>query len=66
MAFLLKFLLLIVGIAGGTAFIKYNFQLTQLFGHNYYAEKYLGDGGTYLMWKLLGALVIVITVIYVF
>lgn len=66
MAIALKILVLIVGVALGTAFLKYYFQLTRLFGHNSLAERYLGEGGTYSMWKLLGVLLIVIAVIYVF
>jgi len=66
MAVILKILILVVGIGLGTVLIKYNFQLTQLFGHNYYAERYLGDGGTYSMWKLLGTILIIGVVVYVF
>lgn len=66
MLFVIKLIILVFGIAVGTAFMKYNFPLTQLFGHNNLAEKYLGDGGTYTMWKLLGVAVIIVTVIYVF
>jgi len=63
---LLKILILVVGMAVGVSLIKYNFQMTQLFGHNSLAERYLGNGGTYTMWRLLGAIIIVGVVIYVF
>jgi hypothetical protein len=66
MAFAFKLLVLVAGFAVGTAFIKYNFQLTKLFGHNSLAERYLGEGGTYSMWKLLGVALIIIAIIYVF
>jgi len=66
MTFIIKLLVLVVGLAVGTALLKYNFQLTKLFGHNSLAERYLGEGGTYLMWKLLGTACIIIAVIYVF
>jgi hypothetical protein len=66
MEFALKLLVLVVGFAVGTAFLKYNFQLTKLFGHNSLAERYLGEGGTYSMWKLLGIGLIVAAIIYVF
>jgi uncharacterized membrane protein len=46
--------------------LTHSFQLTRLFGHNYYAEKYLGTGGTYGAWKLVGAILIIIGVIYLF
>jgi hypothetical protein len=66
MGFVVKLLIFIVGITLGVVFVKYNFQLTQLFGHNYYAERYLGDGGTYTMWKLFGAFLMIGVIIYLF
>lgn len=66
MEFAIKLIVLVAGFAIGTAFIKYNFQLTQLFGHNSLAERYLGEGGTYSMWKLLGVGLIIAAIIYVF
>ena len=66
MAFLLKILILILGLGVGTALIKYNYQMTQLFGHNSLAEQYLGNGGTYTMWKLLGLITIAVTIWWVF
>jgi hypothetical protein len=64
MIVIFKILALVAGIVVGTALMKYSFQLTQLFGHNSWAEKYLGDGGTYTMWKLLGIALIILAVIY--
>ena len=66
MAFLLKVLVLILGLGVGTALLKYNYQMTHLFGHNSLAEQYLGNGGTYTMWRLLGIIVILGTFWYVF
>ncbi|MEK7534878.1 MAG: hypothetical protein AAB563_00530 [Patescibacteria group bacterium] len=66
MTFLLKVLVLILGLGVGTALIKYNYQMTHLFGHNSLAEQYLGNGGTYTMWRLLGIAVIIGVMIYVF
>lgn len=57
-----RLLIFFLGIALGTLFVRYSYQLTQLFGHNSYAERYIGDGGTYSMWKLLGLVVIVVAV----
>lgn len=62
----LKLLIFIVGILGGIGCMKYNYPLTQLFGFNSLAERYLGNGGTYSMWKLLGVLLIIGTIWYVF
>lgn len=64
MDFALKVLILIGGVIIGTIFMKYSYPITQLFGHNDYAERYLGAGGTYTMWKLLGLIVIVAAIWY--
>lgn len=66
MAILMKILVFIVGMTGGIAMVKYSFQLTHLFGHNDLAERYLGSGGSYSMWKLLGLIIIFGTIWYVF
>jgi hypothetical protein len=56
-----------IGLFGlGLIALTHNFQLTRLFGHNYYAEKYLGTGGTYSMWKLIGVVLMIIGAIYLF
>lgn len=61
----LKILIFLLGLGAGTACVKYSFQLTKLFGHNSLAEKYLGDGGTYTMWKLIGLALIIATAWYI-
>lgn len=66
MALLVKILILIIGLTAGTVAIKYNYQLTHLFGYNSLAERYLGTAGTYTMWRLIGVVAIVVSVIYVF
>ena len=66
MAILLKIVLVILGIGVGTYAITHNYQLTRLFGYNDYAERYLGTGGTYSMWKLIGVILIIGSVIYLF
>lgn len=52
------FLLTLLTSAGlfvvGVLLLTHSFQLTQLIGYNSLAERYLGTGGTYTMWKLLG------------
>jgi hypothetical protein len=66
MGIVIKILVLILGLGFGVALIKYNYQITHLFGHNSLAEQYLGSGGTYTMWRLLGIVVILVTLWYVF
>lgn len=58
MDIILRILALIIGLPLGIALIKYSYQITQVLGHNSLAERYIGEGGTYTMWKLLGLVVI--------
>lgn len=66
MSVVAKLLIFVLGLGVGVGFIKYSYQLTQLFGHNSYAEQYIGSGGTYSMWKLLGLAAILGTIWWVF
>lgn len=61
MDIVLRLVGLVIGLPLGILFIKYSYQLTQLFGHNSLAERYIGEGGTYTMWKLLGLVVIIVS-----
>ncbi|MDO8513650.1 MAG: hypothetical protein Q7S37_04060 [bacterium] len=65
MGFVVKLLMVIAAFVVGSAMIKYREKLVRMVGKNYYAEKYLGAGGSYTFWVLLGTIVIVGTVIYV-
>jgi hypothetical protein len=58
MDLVLRIVILIIGLPLGVALVKYSYQITQVFGHNSLAERYIGEGGTYTMWKLLGLVVI--------
>jgi len=41
--------------------------IVENFGHVPFAEKYLGtDGGTRIFWKLLGLIIIIIAMLYMF
>lgn len=66
MVIILKILALVGGVIGGVLMMRYSYQLTQIFGYNSLAERYLGNGGTYTMWKLLGMFAILLAVWYVF
>lgn len=66
MGLVLKVIIALVGIIAGVACMKYNYQITQLFGYNDLAERYLRTGGTYSMWRLIGLLLVLGSVIYVF
>jgi hypothetical protein len=66
MGIILKIIVLILGIVAGVGMMTHSYQLTQLFGYNSLAERYLGTGGTYSMWKLLGLLTIIGAFLYAF
>lgn len=51
---LTRIILFIVIEALGVAMIIYRERIVRIFGKNDYAEKYLGSGGTYTMWSIIG------------
>lgn len=55
----MRFILFFVFLGGGTALILYAFPLVKMTGPLDFAEKYLGTGGTYTAWKLLGLILII-------
>lgn len=54
----MKYLVFIVGITFGTYVIAKSYATARLFGQMDWAERYLGPGGTYTAWKLIGLLII--------
>ncbi|CAN5116679.1 hypothetical protein BH11PAT4_BH11PAT4_7780 [soil metagenome] len=50
----MKYLVALVGIAFGMYVVVNSYATARLFGKLDYAEKYLGAGGTYAAWKLIG------------
>ena len=59
-----RFLLFIAAIVAGVLMMKYRERMVRIVGKNYYAEKFLGPGGSYTMWVLLGAVLIVGAMVY--
>lgn len=56
----------IVLAALGVLFLIKTEPIVRVVGHNSLAEKYLGQGGTYTFWKLLGAFLLIISVLLLF
>ncbi|MHA1372086.1 MAG: hypothetical protein ACTSRA_20495 [Promethearchaeota archaeon] len=52
--FFLRLIWFIVFNVAGIAIIYYRERIVRIFGKNNIAEKYLGLGGTYHMWVLIG------------
>ena len=66
MAIVLKVIVSLVVIALGFYVMTHSYQLTRLMGYNDFAERYLGTGGTYSMWKLIGVALIIGSLVYLF
>jgi len=64
MVFLYRIILFIVLLPLGIYFIAKSETMVRIFGHNDMAERYLGSGGSYLFWKLLGIVCIILAVLF--
>lgn len=61
-----KILIFILGVGIGVLVMVYHRWFVKTVGTNSWAERYLGGGGTYVLWQLIGFLIIVIAVLQVF
>lgn len=59
-----KFLIFVVAVVIAGAILKYTEPIVRLVGKNDLAEKYLGSGGTYTMWKLLAVIIVIWALVY--
>ena len=64
----MRFIQGLIGIGAGFLMIKYSVKLTDWFGKVDWAETYLrgGLGGTYTMYRLVGLIFIVLSLLYMF
>lgn len=60
----LKIIVFIICLALGILFLVKTERIVFTVGHNSWAEKYLGGGGTYTMWKLIAILVMILGVMF--
>ncbi len=56
----------IIGCVIGFFYLKYSFQIKEIIGNVGFAERYLGPGGTHLMHKIIGLLIIIGSILYAF
>ena len=49
----------VIVTALGVVVLKYNFQLVGMTGNVGFAERYLGAGGTYLLYKMIGVVMVI-------
>ncbi|MBI4032282.1 hypothetical protein HY374_01090 [Candidatus Berkelbacteria bacterium] len=61
---LVRILILVLTFAGGLAIIRYAEPIVRTFGTMDWAEKHLGQGGTYSAWKLIGVLIMIFGFLY--
>lgn len=54
----------LLGIALGIVYIKYNYKITNIVGKFPWAENYIGSGSTYLVHKLIGLALIIISIMW--
>lgn len=56
----------VLGIAAGLLLIKFREKFQRITGQIGFAEKYLGAGGTFTFFLLLGSLAVILAVLYIF
>lgn len=58
------FILGLIGIAAGLLIIKFREKLQTWTGNISFAEKYLGPGGTFTLLLLIGAVTVILSILY--
>ena len=56
----------IIGCVAGFFYLKYSGKIADTFGAFGFAEKWFGGGGTYTFHKIMGVLVILLSIMYAF
>jgi len=60
----IRLLIFLILTAIAIFILKYTEPIVRMFGKNDIAEKYLGPGGTYSMWKIIAVILIVVGFLY--
>lgn len=60
----LKIIVFIICVGLGIFFLVKTERIVFTVGHNDWAERHLGSGGTYSMWKVIAILVIIFGVLF--
>ena len=61
---IVKILVFIISVIVGILLLKYTEPFVRTVGHNSFAEKYFGSGGTYTFWKLIALIIIIAGLVY--
>jgi hypothetical protein len=59
-----RIIVFVAALAVGIFFLSYTERIVNFIGHNSWAEKYLGAGGSYTMWRILGVIVMIMGFLY--
>lgn len=59
-----RVLVFIISFVVGVLILKYNEPLVRTFGKSSFAERYLGSGGSYTMWKIIAIVAMMIGFLY--
>lgn len=60
----MQYIIGIIGVITGLLLIKYRYKVREFTGLIGFAERYLGTGGTYTFYLLLGTAMIFLSVLY--
>ncbi len=61
---ILKVIIFIISLAVGLYFLTKSEYIVRVIGHNAWVDSYLGRGGSYLMWKVIGIALIILGFLY--
>lgn len=64
MVFVTRFVVFVISFAAGLWFIRNAEFMVRTFGQFDWAERWLGAGGSYSAWKLIGVLAIILGFLY--
>lgn len=63
---ILRLIILLVGVPLGFWLVRYRAKVVEVAGKMSWAERYLGDGGTYNVWLLIGTFISAGSILYFF
>ncbi len=59
-----KIIIFVLSIVVGLYFLVKSEYIVRVIGHNAWVDSYLGRGGSYLMWKVIGIAVMILGFLY--
>lgn len=63
---LIRWMVLLIGVPLGFWVMRYKDRIVGMVGKMEWAERYLGEGGTYNMWSLIGLAIIIGSFLFFF